>query len=351
MMEGKRTKGKFSILRKALEDEDSEIYMSKNANHVMKYLNSKGIPITKKEVKNYMLVQKSAPQLTKNTSRRKVRETSKGFSMKHEFFYSLFSDIIVLSKNRKYNTSDYLIITLGDCLSNFVMIENISSTKAKHVIAAFDRMINRCPYLPKKSVLFVDNGIEYRSHSFMQYANENGIKMNFVNHRPEVGSRGSPQAEVMNRKLRLLIESSLVESTEKKDLRSVLKTVETTANAMPQSILNNISANEALLHDPKYISLLKASNRFTRRKYLRKELNNNQQLETYSIVKIKKNKDKDIFTKESYGSLSSSMFIVLRVVIQNFVPYYTLGRLFSLKEIPNVTYSGAELQLIDISKL
>ena len=348
-MEEKSTKGKFSILRRALEDKDSEIYLSKNANHVTKYLNSKGIPIRKSEVKNYMLVQKSASQLAKNTSRRKIRETSKSFSLKHEFFYSLFSDIIVLSRKRQYNTNDYLIITLGDCLSNFVMIENIASTKAKHVIPAFDRMINRCPYLPKKSILFIDNGVEYRSNAFLQYAKEHGMKMNFIKYRPEVGSRGSPQAEVMNRKLRLSIESSLMESSEKKNLKSVLKTIENTANAMPQSILNGISANEALLHDAKYISLLKASNRFTKRKFLRKELNNNQQLAKYCIVKIKKNNDKDIFTKESYGSLSTGMFIILKVDIQNFVPYYTLGSLFSLKEIPDISYSGAELQLIDVS--
>ena len=101
-------KSRRKILKEALTDKNSKVYLSKNVAEIQEYLRELGTNIKRQDIKSFLLTQRSAAQITKNASRRKKSEVSRSFDVKHEFFYSLYSDICYLSKNRKYNAKEKL---------------------------------------------------------------------------------------------------------------------------------------------------------------------------------------------------------------------------------------------------
>ena len=330
-----------NILERALLDKSSKIYLNKNVETIKRYLKSKGIIIEPNEIKAFLLTQKSAGQISRNTSRRKIAEVSKSFTGRQSFFAQVHSDIVVLSKKRSYNSSDYLILTVVEQLTNFIYLEKVKSTSFIHISAAFQRIFDRSPYLPEKcDKLIVDNGTEYTSTNIKEFMKNVGIRMNYVQIRPVRGSKGSGIAEVQNKRIRKHLEAQMTENSERKPLKIVLESVEEIMNTESQGCLNNISAKEALTLDPKYVSMLKSSNRFKKRKYLKQQMKHKENIELHSIVKIKTFTDKQIFEKkESYGVISDGLYIVMDIVNNDFVNYYKIANLFSLKPISNCSYT------------
>ena len=67
------------------------------------------------------------------------------------------------------------------------------------------------------------------------------------------------------------------------------------------------------------------------------------------MVRILKFKDKEMFKKESYGSLSELMFVVLDYDLSHFITYYRLGNLLTLQPMFNSTFSIHELKVSKLS--
>ena len=338
-------------LERALLDKSSKIFLNKNVKTIKKHLKLNGIEINSNDIKSFLLTQKSAAQRSTSSSRRKISEVSRAFSGRQSFFANLHSDICVLSKKRSYNSSDYMILIVVEQLTNYVYLEKVKSTSFVHISSAFQRIFDRSTYLPQKcDNLITDNGIEYTSLKFKDFMKSVGIKMNYIQIRPIRGSKGSGIAERQIRRLRRHLEAILKEKTSNEPLKNVLNTIENIMNSEPQKPLNDMSSNEALSHDPKYISMLKSSYRFKSRMYLKKEMNETRKIDLYSIVKIKNYKDKQMFEKkESYGTISSALFVVIDVTNADFVNYYKLGSLSFMKPIAKCSFTSNELVVIPVS--
>ena len=340
-----------TILQSALLDKSSKIYLSKNVKTIKKHLWTKGIEVEEEDIKEFLLTQKSFSQTTTNTSRRKIAEVSKPFVGQQSFFAQVHSDICVLSKKRSYYSSSYMILTVIEALTNFIYLEKVRSTSFNDISAALERIFKRSPYLPEDCNTFVsDRGVEYTSRAIKEFMKSIGISMNYVNARPIRGSKGSGIAEVQNRRLRRHLEALIKENDEKKPLEELLRSVEKIMNSEGQSALGGLSSKEALGHDAKYISMLRSSLRFKKRKYLKEEMTKKKDIKLYSIVRIRNYNDKKVFEKkESYGILSQGLFIVIEVKVDDFITYYRLGSLFSMKPIANSVYTYYELKLVPMS--
>lgn len=338
------------ILDGVIKDKRSVLYLSNNSNKIFKHLKEKGFLVPKSVIKGYILSEKNAPIIYKNRNEQKISQLSTPFIGRKKFFHSLHGDICVLSKNRSYFTAQYLILLLIDALSNKVFLEKISSTSFKHVSAAMQRIFDRCKYLPQKgSVINYDAGVEITSKEMFKWLSNYGMKLNIIRPRGVRGSKGSGVAEVMVRRFRSLLERYYGNQKSVHPLREVLPILESQMNREPQSVLQGLSANEALRHNPRYISMVKHSSRFRRRKYLKEQMIAEKVLPLYCIVRIVKFTKKIKFTKESYGSLSDDCYIVISKKKNDFVTSYTLGSLYSFEPLFDCTFTYYELKVIPIS--
>ena len=340
-----------TILERALLDKSSKIFLNKNVKTIQKHLKLNGIEISSSDIKSFLLTQKSAAQRSSLSSRRKIAEVSRSFTGRQSFFANVHSDICVLSKKRSYDSSEYMILILVEQLTNYIYLEKVKSTSFLHISSAFQRIFDRSLYLPQQcDTLLCDNGTEFTSLKFKDFMKSVGIKINYIQIRPIRGSKGSSIAERQIRRFRRHLEAALKEKTYREPLKNVLTTVENVMNSEPQKPLNNMSSIEALSHDPKYISMLKSSYRFKSRMYLKREMNETHKIDLYSIVKIKINKDKQMFEKkESYGSISSALFIVISVTNDDFVNHYKLGSLSFMQPFGNCSYTFNELIVVPVS--
>lgn len=341
-----------NALDTAISDPHSGIYLSKNIKKVKRFLFLKGFEVKLPDIKSYLDSSKSFNQIEKNFSRRKISETSKAFDGQQSFFSTVHCDVFFLSKSRKYGSASHLVMLVCDQLSNFVYLERLQSTSSKHSIDCFSRIFSRSPYLPHlcKRAIF-DNGIEFRSNAMKAFFLSHGIKPNYVRlDRLARGSRGSPLAERQIRRARKYLESIVIEEGTKQFL-DTLKKVESSLNSAGQSCLGNMSSIDALKHDARYVSMLKHSSRFRRRKYLKKEMlkEGKENFLLYSIVRIKRSFDKLNFEKESYGSYSANLYIVINSKRVDFVTRYQLGSVFSLEPISDSYFAFDELKFVDIS--
>ena len=338
------------ILDRVLKDKESHLYLSKNSKKIYKFLKEKGLEIPEKIIKSYVLSHKTAPIVYKNRSENKISQISKPFIGRQRFFYSIHGDILVLSKNRSYLTNQYNILLICDSLSNTIYLERLKSTRHDFVIAALEKIFDRCEYLPQKgSVLTYDHGVEIQSKSLLAWLTGHGMKLNVIKPRGDRGSKGSGIAETHVRRVRERLETYYSNEKRITPLHKVLPIIERLLNTEPLSVFDGLSSKQALTHDPRYISMLKHSARFRRSKLLREQMMEETQLPLYSIVRIVKFTKKLKFTKESYGSLSGQMFIIISREKLDFTTYYTLGSLFSLLPVFDCKFSRLELVQIDIS--
>ena len=131
---------------------------------------------------------------------------------------------------------------------------------------------------------------------------------------------------------------------------NILQLVEEKMNNESLSCLGGISAKEALNHKPEYISMVWQSNKIKRRKYVKKEIESPSKiLPKFTLVRIVKFKDKEMFKKESYGSLSEVMFVIIDYEVHDFITYYKLGNLFTCEAMFSCTFSFYEIKVVNLS--
>ena len=333
-------------------DPNSELYLCKNISKIQKELKRYGKTVSKEDIRGFISSQRSFGQLTSNYSRHRIGQVGKSFDAPAVYFKVCHSDICVLSRKRNYNTRKTLILSFIDGLSGYALIENVASTSAKHIVPAFNALFNRCKWLPAdRKTLIVDAGVEYTSNEMKKWCIDNNVKLNVIRHRAIRGSKGSGIAENLNRRLRRVLESLMVETNVPKSFDDKIKLAEKMLNNEKRSSLDNMSAREVLLtQDARYIVNLKRSMKFRRQKWLRIERVKGQTIKLWAIVRIKVYSDKKVFSKkESYGLVSKNMYIVIGYEKRDSVYYYRLGNLWSLKPIANCTYSSAELNTTDLS--
>ena len=305
--ENKGTTGK--VLTRLLKDKHSKLYLCKNVSRIKEFLLQRGIDIEKNEIKAFVSGQRSNSQILNNFSKRKTAEIGKSFENSQQFGRIFHSDLLVLSKLRKYRTNKYYILTLIDSLSGFTFLELMTSKTAINVVDALDRIVKRCDWLSAgQKTIISDLGAEYRNFKVKNWARLNNVKFSMVKYRLYRGSKGSTKAENKNRLIRKLIESVLAES-QSMPFNKVIVDVEKLLNNQDQPTMNNLSAQSIIQsQDPRYIAMLRLSNRIVRRKYVKRAIENKPKIGLYSIVRIRLNTQKSIFKKESYGNYSSSLF-------------------------------------------
>ena len=351
-MIGKHAK---NVLDTAISDPKSGIYLSKNIKKVKRFLSLKGFDVKLVDIKSYLDSSKSFNHVTKNFSRRQISETSKAFDGQQLFFRTVHCDVAVLSKKRKYGSRSKLVMLVCDQLSNFLYLERLESTGSKQSIACFQKIFARSSYLPQlcKRAIF-DNGVEFKSNAMKAFFLSHGIKPNYVRlDRLSRGSRGSSPAERQVRRMRRHLESVLSEGDKNggNDFLDILKKVELSLNSEGQSGLGGMSSTDALKHDPRYVSMLKHSSRFRRRKYLKKEMENegSEISLLHHIVRVKRSVDKLPFEKESYSAYSTNLYIIIDSKRVDFVSRYRLGSVFSLQPVSESFFASYELKFVDIS--
>ena len=341
-----------NVLDRGILDENSGIFLSKNIKKIQKFLFLKGFgDVTLGDIKKYLANSRSYNHVVKNFSRRKISETSKGYDGQQAFFHTVHCDVAVLSKKRRYGVggNPNQVMVFVDQLSNYVYLERLTSTSSKHSMECFLRVFSHSPYLPQLCKWFIfDNGIEYRSNAMKDFFASYGIKANFVRlQREERSSRGSAIAERQIRRFRRFLESVVAEFKSLKFIE-VLEKVEDSMNSASQSSLASISSRDALKHDARYISMLKHSARFRRRKFLKREMASTRH-HLYSVVRVIKSVDKLPFEKEAYQAFSLNMYITIEVDSVDFVTRYRLGNLFDLKPVTESFFAHHELKFLDIS--
>ena len=338
------------ILQEALDDKHSPLFLSKNITRIESYLNKRGLDVKRDEISSFLAEKKSAIIARKNFSKRTIAEKSAPFNGAPNFFQVCHTDLIVLSKHRSYGSKKRYILVLVDGLSSFTYLEAVGSTKSTVIIDAFKRIFGRSEYLPEKlRTILSDFGVEFVSKAVRAFFGEHGVKVKPTKKRLERNSKGATVCESKNREVRLKLET-LIKDNGVSTLEKMLVTVENSINNEPRSLFREHSSVQMLAHDPKYVLLLKASNRIKRRKVLKKNIEKPSVLPMYSIVRIKKNTSKEILGyKESYGVYSESLYIVIGWQNRDFVSHYILGNLYNLERVSSSTFSYDELLLVNIS--
>ena len=339
-----------NVLEKTLNENNSPLFLSRNVAKIKLYLKKKGFDIKKDEISAFIAEKKSASITRKNFSTRKIAEKSAPFNGPQKFFQVCHSDLIVLSKNRSYNSSKRYVLVLVDGLSSFTYLQSLGSTKSENVIQAFEKIFGRSEYLPEQlSTIVCDFGVEYVSSGTTGYLKNHGIKVKPIGKRLDRQSKGATIVESKNREIRQKLET-LIKDEGLSPLDQMLIDVENAINNEPRGIFGELSSKDMLYHDPKYVAMLKASNRMKRHKSLRKNIEKPSKLPLYCIVRIKKNSLKEkLGNKESYGVYSESMFIVLEEKNRDFVNYYIIGNLYDLKPVSKSTFSFDELVYVNIT--
>ena len=137
----------------------------------------------------------------------------KSFTGPTKFFASLHSDLLTLSKLRKYKTKAKHILLCVCYLSKFVYLEKCNSTAFTDQKKAWLRIFKRSKNLPETfTSLTVDKGAEFSSNNMIVFMKSYGVKINFVNKRPYRNSKGTGIAEAHVRRCRMNLETVISEA-------------------------------------------------------------------------------------------------------------------------------------------
>ena len=341
------------VLKDALYDPLSKVYLNKNPRTIIRYLKSKGFDVEKREIITFLENQKSTLQRTKLQSLRKLKELSRSWYHPQRFFGHIHSDLIILSKYRKYHTQKYMILTAVCPLSNYGYLELLSSTKFDIVKKAWQKIFDRSKFIPEQTrTIISDSGVEYSSRGLRDWLlGTYRIKLNLIKLKPHRLSIGSGIAEVFNRRARLMIEAMISEAPRGSTLQQNVEKAEIALNLQPQSILKGLNATEALRHTPQFIDMLKQDARIRKRKHLKKKVGlPHEMFSLNALVRIRKNQEKQLFfKKESYGHLSYEIYTVLERKIDNFIVSYKLGDIFTFSSISDHFYAHEELAVVNLT--
>ena len=337
-------------LKKAWKNPKTRIYLSKNVDEIDNYLKQHGFKLERKEIRRFLDLEKTDVVSYKNYGKREIAETSKSFVQRESFFANVHADLMVLSKKRKYGTSNQFILVVVDQLSRWIFLRSCRTTKFVSQKQAWDSIFKSLCDMGKNysiEACFHDGGVEFCSLEFKRYLKEKNVRDNLIRRRAFRLSKNSPYAESAIRRVRHNLEKVMIEKVKWESFDQLLKKVENMCNKQVLSSIG-MSAKEALHHEPGYVVLVSESKKLKREKYRRKLMNNNVEISLKSVVKIKKNVDKEFssVSKESYGHLSH-MFVVTGVDKSRAIWYYTVANLFTLEPLKG-SFSRAELLLIDI---
>ena len=338
------------ILERAILGKGSPLFLSKNVTEIGKYLNKKGFNVEDGEIKEYLAEQRSNRVIIKNNSEKKISEVSRPMILPPNFFEWINIDLCYLSRSRGYGRSSpryIMVITCG--LSLYTYYAPCTSTKSQNVIQSFQSVFDRSRWLPEKAKkCFGDKGVEWENRAVKAYLRSNGIRFYAIAPRRgaegERKSRGNPFAEIAIRGLRQYLERWTLDVGNDVTFKEKLLKIEEAVNLKPRSSLGGISSTDALTYNPVEIRNIKASNRFQKRKSLKKNLVKLAKLPLFSIVKVRSFQKKELFRKEAYGTLSKNYYCVIDVVNHDTVDYHELGSVFDLKAVSNSKFSHAELQ-------
>ena len=336
-------------LKKAWMDKRTSIYLSKNWREIRDYLYERGMILKKEEIRQFLALQKTEDLVYKNYGKIEIASLGKNFVQRPKFFANLHCDSMVLSKKRKYGTRNNIIMVIIDQLSRWIFLESCLSTKWIYQKRGWENVfkkLEKLGYGKAPAVIYHDAGVEYENAGFKAWIRERGIKDNVIRSRPFRMSKGSPYAESSIRRIRMHLEEN-TRLLRGQGFDKILGRIENQCNT--EKLCNlGMSAKEALNHDPNYVMLQSESLRWRRNKGLRKEVANQSEIKLKTVVKIKKNLDKEFnsVSKESYGHLSKT-FVVKSVDKTRAIWTYCLADLFTLKCIDG-SYSRAELICLDI---
>ena len=337
-------------LKKAWKNSKSKIYLSKNVDEIQNYLKQNGMKLGKDEIKHLLNLQKSDGVNYKNYGKRDISETSKSFVQREAFFANVHVDLMVLSKTRVYGSNSRLILVVVDQLSRWVFLRLCKTAKFVSQKIAWDSIFKSLCDMGKNYAIercYHDGGPEFTSDQWKAYMRDKNVRDNLIRRRAFRLSKNSPYAESAIRRVRHNLEKVVIEKKKSESFHDLLKRVENMCNKQVLSS-TGMSAMDALNHDPGYVVLVSESKKLKREKFRRKETNNNVKIPLKSVVKIKKNADKQFSSvaKESYGHLSQ-MFVVVGVDKSRPIWYYSIANLFSLEALSG-SFSRAELVVINV---
>ena len=337
-------------VRRVIKDVNSPMYNSTNWEEIKKYLWLKGVEVEKESILRELEKEKINTVKFKNKGLQKIAQLGRPYALRQRFFSSLQADTCILSAKRKYGArSPYILVVICQ-LTRYIFLESPTSLKFAHQQRAWEKIFSRMEdVLPGHTVstLTTDSGIEFglRLKSWM---NSKGIRLNNVRLRPFRESRGAPAVEAANRRFRSNLEKQMIKRRKKMTFSDVLMKVEERCNRQFLSSLG-MSAVVALQHTPGYIAMKSESVKYKKRNYLREAILKKQEIELFSIVRIKKFQEK-IFKssrKESYGFLSPN-FLVTSIIRDRVLPSYKLSNLFTLLPLP-ASYTRDEMVVSKLS--
>jgi hypothetical protein len=166
------------IPKSEVEDVLTKLYkddvnmLAKGIRNVYKYVSSKFINITRKDIENFLLKQKDF-QLTKNITKvvnKPIIERVPNNRWQ--------VDNIDMSKYSKNNAGKKYIFNCVDVFSRKIWLRALKNLEAKTTTEAIKSIINEAGVKP--SVIQCDNGIEFQGN-FKEYLKKNGITQIFNN--------------------------------------------------------------------------------------------------------------------------------------------------------------------------
>ena len=336
------------ILKRVVSAKDSPLFLSKNAYEIGKFLKRKGFDVEESEIKEYLAEQKSVDIVIKNHSEKKTSELSRPVVLPPNYFEWLQVDLCVLSKNHAYGRSSSRYVLILMCgLSLFTYYAPCYGTRSSQVIQSFQSIFDRSPFVPERSKkVWGDLGIEWRSAEITKFFRRNGLKFYGVAaNRLGRKGRGNVYAEQGVRLLRYYLQTYLKDVGNDVPFAQKLLEIETAVNSKPRTSLNGMSSRDVLNEDPLHVRNIKASNRFRRRKSLRKNVVSPAKLPLFAIVKVRRFAKKDgLGTKEAYGSVSRNYYCVIDVENRDHVDCHLLGSVFDLQKASDSLFSYAELK-------
>ena len=330
----------------AIEDANSPVHGSTQWKPIKKYLQQTGKTFTKDDILRVLERKQIHDVKYNNRSEKKIAQVSKSHLQTGSFFSILQSDVLILSKKRRYNTRNAYILGVLCTLSRYLFLESLPSLKFDDHKRAWDRIFERMKAIKPNvqiSMIVTDAGSNYVSSDFKSYLAEKNIKLNIVKVRRFRGSHGAPAMESAWRRVRNNLEKVRLMHLGKKPFKETLLKVEKMCNSDFLSSIK-MTATDGIAHDPMYLLLRSESERLKRRKQSFKK---EEVVPMYTVVQIKINKQKQFSNKESYGVFSDYLIIV-GFKFSRYVCDYKVSSLFNFTPIDG-SFTRAEMLFPKIS--
>ena len=338
-------------IKRAINDDNCEIYNSTNVKEILSYARKKGINVTTKDLKKHLEKTAVGDVRYKNSGNARIRQTGKEFVMRSRFFSTLLADSMILSSKYSYRTSAKYILVVLCSLSRFVFLRSCFSLRHEFQKQAWTSIFKEMKEVKDNfevSQVIFDGGSEFGMELQKWLKNSKGIKSNTVKRRPYRFSKGVGGVESAIRRIRNNLQKEMAKKNKGIGFKDILAKVQKTCNSQVLSSIR-MSPKDALTQDPNYMAMLSSTIRYKRNKYLREEIKNNVEIDVMTVVQILKNQSKEFSgsRKESYGWLSP-FFIVVDILRDREIKRYKLANMWTFIPLMG-TYSAAEIKVSSLS--